>query len=95
MFILLCFQEGIRILRRLEGFNMRFSTGKIGPDPTYVVTIDNLLKMLAIQLRLRNGLPILVMGETGCGKSKVSDPDSNPKRTLTCKASPNPIPDYT
>eukprot|EP00954_Amorphochlora_amoebiformis_P014578 1139880-Amorphochlora_amoeboformis.AAC.1 len=27
--------------------------------------------MLSIQLRLRNGLPVMIMGETGCGKSSL------------------------
>eukprot|EP00456_Euglypha_rotunda_P019720 TRINITY_DN17417_c0_g3_i3.p1 TRINITY_DN17417_c0_g3~~TRINITY_DN17417_c0_g3_i3.p1 ORF type:complete len:178 (+),score=26.96 TRINITY_DN17417_c0_g3_i3:132-665(+) len=40
-------------------------------DPGYVITIDNLLKMLSIQLRMRNNLPVVIMGETGCGKSSL------------------------
>ena len=37
----------------------------------YVITVDNLLKMLSIALRMRCGLPVIVMGETGCGKSSL------------------------
>ena len=33
--------------------------------PGYVLTIDNMLKMLSIQLRLRFHLPVVIMGETG------------------------------
>ena len=64
-------EEGMEILRRSEGYSMRHARGKTQPDPSYVITIDNLLKMLAIQLRLRNGLPVIIMGETGCGKSSL------------------------
>ena len=37
-------------------------------QPDYVLTIDNIMKILAIQLRVRYGIPVLIMGETGCGK---------------------------
>eukprot|EP00397_Hematodinium_sp_SG-2012_P000011 GEMP01000011.1.p1 GENE.GEMP01000011.1~~GEMP01000011.1.p1 ORF type:complete len:5020 (+),score=1237.73 GEMP01000011.1:156-15215(+) len=37
----------------------------------YVVTIDNLLKILSILLRLEYGLPVILMGETGCGKTAL------------------------
>ena len=40
-------------------------------DQRYVMTVDNLLKMLSIALRIRNGMPVIVMGETGCGKSSL------------------------
>ncbi|KAJ8390752.1 hypothetical protein AAFF_G00101320 [Aldrovandia affinis] len=41
------------------------------PDQTYELTIDNVLKMLAIHMRLRCGIPVIVMGETGCGKTRL------------------------
>ena len=31
-------------------------------DPSYVVTVDNLLKMLSIQMRMKNNLPVVIMG---------------------------------
>ena len=37
----------------------------------YVLTIDNIMKILAIQLRVRYGIPVLIMGETGCGKTAL------------------------
>ena len=40
-------------------------------DAGYVLTVDNLLKMLSIQLRLKFNLPAIIMGETGCGKSSL------------------------
>ena len=44
---------------------------KKDPDPTYVLTVDNLIKMLAIQMRFRCGIPVVIMGETGCGKTRL------------------------
>jgi hypothetical protein len=38
------------------------------PDPTYELTMDNCLKLMAIYMRLRCQTPVIVMGETGCGK---------------------------
>ncbi len=43
----------------------------IDPDETYVLTIDNLVKILAIQMRFRCGIPVVIMGETGCGKTRL------------------------
>ncbi|UJR36511.1 hypothetical protein I4U23_029232 [Adineta vaga] len=37
----------------------------------YVLTPDNYLKMLLIYLRVQSGLPVLIMGETGCGKTAL------------------------
>ncbi len=46
-------ERAVEILRKVEGFGMggqsRLPVENI--DPTYVVTIDNLLKMLSIQVR--------------------------------------------
>lgn len=35
----------------------------------YVLTQDNLMKMFAIILRFKCNLPVIILGETGCGKS--------------------------
>jgi hypothetical protein len=40
-------------------------------DPTYVLTADNLLKMGLILMRVDAGLPVVVIGETGCGKTSL------------------------
>ena len=37
----------------------------------YVLTADNFIKMLLIYLRVQSGLPVLIMGETGCGKTAL------------------------
>lgn len=41
------------------------------PDETYELTTDNMLKILAIEMRFRCGIPVVVMGETGCGKTRL------------------------
>ncbi len=62
------------------------------PDESYVLTVDNLIKVLAIQMRFRYkyclhamflllecllhllyrcGIPVVIMGETGCGKTRL------------------------
>uniref|UniRef100_A0A672LJT5 RING-type E3 ubiquitin transferase n=1 Tax=Sinocyclocheilus grahami TaxID=75366 RepID=A0A672LJT5_SINGR len=41
------------------------------PDETYELTTDNMLKILAIRMRFRCGIPVIIMGETGCGKTRL------------------------
>ena len=37
----------------------------------YVITPDNFVKMVLILLRLRSNIPVIMMGETGCGKTSL------------------------
>ncbi|EGD81489.1 hypothetical protein PTSG_02206 [Salpingoeca rosetta] len=37
----------------------------------YHLTIDNLLKMVAVYVRLRCGIPVVLLGECGCGKTML------------------------
>jgi hypothetical protein len=60
-------QEGIDILRHAMGVPFQPCTLTHG----YVLTVDNLLKMLSIGLRLKYQMPVVIMGETGCGKSSL------------------------
>ncbi|XP_046556283.1 E3 ubiquitin-protein ligase rnf213-alpha-like [Haliotis rubra] len=41
------------------------------PDDTYELTTDNVKKILAIYMRFRCGIPVIIMGETGCGKTRL------------------------
>uniref|UniRef100_A0A7M5X461 AAA+ ATPase domain-containing protein n=1 Tax=Clytia hemisphaerica TaxID=252671 RepID=A0A7M5X461_9CNID len=41
------------------------------PDSTYELTPDNMKKIFAIHMRLRCGIPVILMGETGCGKTRL------------------------
>ncbi|XP_053401074.1 uncharacterized protein LOC123550673 [Mercenaria mercenaria] len=37
----------------------------------YALTADNLLKMVLIMLRIKANIPVVIMGETGCGKTSL------------------------
>ena len=37
----------------------------------YVITADNYIKMVLILLRIRSNIPVIMMGETGCGKTSL------------------------
>ena len=41
------------------------------PAPSYALTPDNILKMVLIILRIRVNVPVIIMGETGCGKTSL------------------------
>ena len=41
------------------------------PDPGYVLTLDNMRKILAILMKFRCNIPVVIMGETGCGKTRL------------------------
>ncbi|KAL9656881.1 hypothetical protein ABK040_004415 [Willaertia magna] len=69
--------EGLRFLHIVDGrpldddyrmiLEMELSEKLDKAD--YVLTQDNLMKMFAILLRFKSGLPVVMMGETGCGKT--------------------------
>ena len=44
---------------------------KLSIDSSYVLTPDNILKMVLIILRVRVNVPVIIMGETGCGKTSL------------------------
>ena len=68
-------QEKLNTLCNVFGVNKVFD-----PDPTYELTTDNVLKMLAIHMRFRCGIPVVIMGETGCGKTRMVEFMSKLKR---------------
>ncbi|XP_053396009.1 E3 ubiquitin-protein ligase rnf213-alpha-like [Mercenaria mercenaria] len=41
------------------------------PDDTYELTTDNVKKIMAIYMRFRCDIPVIIMGETGCGKTRL------------------------
>ncbi|XP_053391304.1 E3 ubiquitin-protein ligase rnf213-alpha-like, partial [Mercenaria mercenaria] len=59
-------QEKIQRLRNVMGINETHD-----PDDTYELTTDNVKKMMAIHMRFRSDIPVIVMGETGCGKTRL------------------------
>ena len=40
-------------------------------DRTYELTQDNVMKLLATYMRFRCKIPVILMGETGCGKTRL------------------------
>ena len=56
----------LEIMARIMGIENLYD-----PDSTYQLTEDNLNKLLAIHMRLRTNMPIIIMGETGCGKTRM------------------------
>ncbi|XP_063997715.1 E3 ubiquitin-protein ligase rnf213-alpha-like [Pogoniulus pusillus] len=59
-------KEQLEVLCRVFGVECQDD-----PDPSYQLTLDNTMKMLAIYLRFQCGIPVIIMGETGCGKTKL------------------------
>ncbi|ETO06406.1 hypothetical protein RFI_30986, partial [Reticulomyxa filosa] len=55
--------------KELEKEQTMIENIKIGEFRDYVLTYDNMLKMIAIYLRIQSNIPIILMGETGCGKT--------------------------
>lgn len=66
--------QKIKALCRVMGISEVSSedpTKAFDPDKTYVLTMDNMVKILALQMRIRSGIPVVIMGETGCGKTRL------------------------
>ncbi|XP_029109785.1 E3 ubiquitin-protein ligase rnf213-beta [Scleropages formosus] len=64
-------EEKIQRISFVVGAKKGWIKGQFDPDPTYELTTDNVMKMLAIHMRLRCGIPVIIMGETGCGKTRL------------------------
>lgn len=67
----LCRKDKIKRISLVVGAMKGMSDGNFDPDPTYELTADNVMKMLAIHMRFRCGIPVVIMGETGCGKTRL------------------------
>ncbi|MBN3307566.1 RN213 ligase, partial [Amia calva] len=64
-------ESKIKRLSLVVGAKKGFVEGAFDPDPTYELTTDNVMKMLAIHMRFRCEIPVIIMGETGCGKTRL------------------------
>lgn len=64
-------QEAVQQVHLIEGGELLKKKDHVGGPTEYVVTVDNLLKLMSIQQRLKYGLPVILMGETGCGKTAL------------------------
>ncbi|XP_058231012.1 E3 ubiquitin-protein ligase rnf213-alpha-like [Hemibagrus wyckioides] len=58
--------EQLAIVSRVLGVSSLYD-----PDDTYQLTLDNVMKILAIHLRFESDIPVIIMGETGCGKTRL------------------------
>lgn len=63
--------DKIKRISCVVGANKGIMDRSFDPDPTYELTADNVMKMLAIHMRFRCGIPVVIMGETGCGKTRL------------------------
>lgn len=62
----------VQLLQKLQVYaKQTVNLAHMYKDADYVMTPDNLLKMHLINLRADFKLPIIIMGETGCGKSSL------------------------
>ncbi|XP_071798757.1 uncharacterized protein [Asterias amurensis] len=49
-----------------------FARSKLGHlDKGYALTPDNLMKMVLVHMRIKSRIPVVIMGETGCGKTTL------------------------
>lgn len=64
-------EDKIQRISFVVGAKKGWEKGKFDPDPTYELTTDNVMKMLAIHMRFRCEIPVIIMGETGCGKTRL------------------------
>lgn len=78
----------INDLRNVMGLNQTDQIS-LDPDVNYQLTMDNCLKLMAIFMRLRCGNPVVIMGETGCGKTRkvkfLSDLHLRSKKVMQLK----------
>ena len=58
-------------LLRIASTEMTHKSHQDNLDPSYAVTADNIHKMILIILRVRGRIPVILMGETGCGKTSL------------------------
>ena len=56
---------------KLRGLCQVFGVEATDPDDSYELTYDNIMKMLAITTRFRANIPVVMMGETGSGKTRL------------------------
>ena len=67
-------QEELQIVLEKICRNTRdpFQRSKLGHlEKAYALTPDNLMKMVLIHMRVKSRVPVVIMGETGCGKTTL------------------------
>ena len=63
------FEKLLQFLNVTQYFGTKAERNKILGN--YVYTPDNFIKVILILLRIRMNIPVILMGETGCGKTKL------------------------
>ena len=53
------------------GLETKTSLEEAEVEQSYELTRDNMLKMMAIWMRFKCGIPVIIMGETGSGKTRL------------------------
>ena len=62
------FLPEVQNVLNLNGLSIEDIKNIIG---SYCFTSDNFIKMILVLLRIRAGIPVIMMGETGCGKTSL------------------------
>ena len=64
--------EYIEELRKIFDVKREIDIGEIAKkNDNYIFTRDNFIKMILIYFRIKSDLPVVLMGETGCGKTSL------------------------
>nr|XP_039268822.1 E3 ubiquitin-protein ligase rnf213-beta-like [Styela clava] len=63
-------QEREKQLRTLRLITNALTSNE-DPDPTYKLTTDNLQKIISLNMRIQCKIPVILEGETGCGKTRM------------------------
>jgi len=64
-------EKKIDALGKVMGLEISSLMARDGDNSNYELTLDNSLKMMAIYLRFKANIPVIIMGETGCGKTSL------------------------
>ena len=65
------FDKQILMLSSIFGVKSTHLLEESAEKQDYKLTVDNSLKLLAIYLRFISDIPVVIMGETGCGKTRL------------------------
>lgn len=70
-FDLMVREKKVDALCKVMGLNVCKIMASTAEFDSYELTLDNCLKMMAIYLRFKANNPVVIMGETGCGKTSL------------------------
>ena len=62
-------EEHLEILKGLTGISRSTEEAKLLVGKNYCFTDDSIMKMLSIYIRVQCGVPVVLLGECGCGKT--------------------------